>query len=157
MVTRHRYSMVMLMLPIAGCGGSDPPPKPVLSRKPISLKINAEQAVRVAEAFIRSNGYTDRAVEEMSNLDVDIPELMAEEDAAELDTFLALRRNSLLPRAYGWRRGRRNDPNGWTVGFERVGPLASPSIGQAVEMDEYGMEVHVERMGFNLTLLSHKL
>jgi len=137
---------------------SDLPPMRTASGKPPPSEITAEQAVRIAEEFIRANGYTDYSPEDVSNLDVDIPEQITEEDKKFLKEFLARRRNSIKPRAYGWRRGRRNDPKGWTVGFELMRTFNNdPSNGQAVEMDENGSDVWVEHMGFDLKSLANKL
>jgi hypothetical protein len=150
------YSIVLLCA--VGCYGSDPPPKRAASGRPTPSEITAQQAIRIAEEFIRANGYTDYTPEDPSKLDIDIPEKMTQEDKEFLTEFLARRRNTIKPRAYGWRRGRRNDPKGWTVGFELAKTLNNdPSIGQAVEMDEYGSEVWVEHMGFDLKSVPNKL
>jgi hypothetical protein len=148
----------IVFLSVIGCGRSDPPPKAAASGTPSATAITASQAIRIAEEFIRANGYTDYSPEDVSKLDVDLPEKMTEEDQKFLKKFLAGRSNSIKPRAYGWRKGRRNDPKGWTVGFELVKPLKNdPSIGQAVEMDEHGSDVWVEHMGFDLKSLSDQL
>jgi hypothetical protein len=102
------YSIVLLC--VVGCYGSDPPPKRAASDRPTPSEITAQQAIRIAEEFIRANGYTDYSPEDPSKLDVDLPEKMTQEDKEFLTEFLARRRNTIKPRAYGWRRGRRNDP-----------------------------------------------
>ena len=120
--------------------------------------ITSEQAIRFAEEFVRANGYTSEPPEDLRNLDLDVPEEMTDEEAEVLYALLAERRNSIKPKAYGWKRGRRNDPKGWTVGFELVKPLKNdPSIGQAVEMDDHGSERWLEHMGFDLKSLTNKL
>jgi hypothetical protein len=150
------YSVVLLSA--IDCGRSNPAPILTTSGKPESSDVTPELAVGIAEAFIRANGYTDYSPEDMSKLDVDMPEEMTDEDKEFSKEFFAQRRNSLRPRAYGWRRGRRNDPKGWTVGFELEKKLKNyPNTGQAVEMDEYGSDVWVEHMGFDLKSLPNKL
>jgi hypothetical protein len=146
------------LLCVVGCGTSDPRPMGPAPAELTPTEITAEQAVRLAEEFIRANGYTDYAPVDVSKLDVDIKEVVTEEDKRLLKDLLAERRNTIKPRAYGWRRGRRNDPTGWTVGFELVETLNNdPSIGQAVEMDRHGADAWLEHMGFDLKSIPNKL
>jgi hypothetical protein len=157
-LTLSRAVYAIALLCAVGCSGRDPNAKPTGSGKPTPLVITAEQAVRFAEAFIRANGYTNAPAEDQSDQDADVPEVTNEEDEQSPEELLAQRRNTLKPRAYGWMRGRRNDPKGWTVGFVLVKTLNNdPSIGQAVEMDEHGSEIWVEHMGFDLKSLTNKL
>jgi len=150
------YTIVLLC--VAGCGNPDPRPASSASGTVTPSGITVEQAVSIAEEFIRANGYTDYSPVELSNLDVDMPRVVTEEDKAMLKDLLAQRRNTIKPRAYGWKRGRRNDPKGWTVGFELVETLNNdPGIGQAVEMDGHGADAWVEHMGFDLKSLPNKL
>ncbi len=150
------YSIALLC--VAGCSGTDAASKKNAAGKPAPLVITSAQAIRFAEEFIRANGYTNDPPENLRDLDLDLPDEMTDEDAEVLSLLLAERRNSIKPCAYGWKRGRRNDPNGWTVGFELVKPLKNdPSIGQAVEMDDHGSELWVELTGFDLKSLSNKL
>ena len=147
----------IVLLCVVGCSESDQAPKRTTSGKPTPLEITAEQAIRIAEEFIRANGYTDYSPEDLGNLDVAIPEGTTDEDNKFLKEFLARRRDTIKPRAYGWRRGSRHDPKRWTVGFELVKTLKNdPSIGQAVEMDEHGSDLWVEHMGFNLNSLPNE-
>jgi hypothetical protein len=149
------YPIVLLC--VVGCSKGNQTPKRTISETPAQSEITAEQAIRIAEGFIRANGYADDPPEDLSKLDVAVPAHMTDEDKKFLNELLAQRRNSIRPRAYGWRRGRRNDPNGWSVGFELVRTINNdPDIGQAVEMDEHGLEVWVEHMGFNLKSLPNK-
>jgi hypothetical protein len=150
------YSIVLLC--VVGCGTPDPHPIGTASGTINTPEITAEQAVRIAEEFIRANGYTDYSPVDVSKLDADIKEVVTEEDKTLLKDLLAERRNTIKPRACGWKRGRRNDPKGWTVGFELVKTLNNdPSIGQAVEMDRHGADAWVEHMGFDLKSLPNKL
>jgi hypothetical protein len=150
------YTIALLC--VVGCGSPDPRPEGAASGTVTPSEITAEQAVRIAEEFIRANGYTDYSPVDVSNLDVDMAKVVTEEEKASLKDLLAQRRNTIKPRAYGWKRGRRNDPKGWTVGFELVKTLnKDPSIGQAVEMDRHGADAWVEHMGFNLKSLPNKL
>ena len=149
------YSIALLCA--VGCSGKDQSAKQG-SGRPAPLVITAEQAIRFAEEYIRANGYTNDPAEDQSDLDADDSAMTTEDDDELLNDELAQRRNTLKPRAYGWMRGRRNDPTGWTVGFLLVKPLKNdPSIGQAVEMDEHGSEIRVEHMGFDLRSLTNKL
>ncbi len=70
-------------------------------------------------------------------------------------SWLEHRNNTLKPRAVGFREGARNDPKGWTVGFELVKPLGDGkrAVGRAVTMDARGRHLTVQHMGFNLDTL----
>src|SRR5689334_5217020 len=69
--------------------------------------IGASEAVSLAEAFVRDNGYTDG------------PSLPAEKLAPESiefsphDEWASQRHNSLQSKAFGYRRGRRGNLRGW--------------------------------------------
>jgi len=108
--------------------------------------INARQAVQVAERFVRENGYTDFVPEDPRRL---VPESI--EFSRDRRDWLKKRHNQLKPRTVGYRKGSRNDPEGWTVGFALVKPTdeARPT-GRAVTMDTRGRRVRVEHMGFYL-------
>jgi hypothetical protein len=111
--------------------------------------IDARQAVRIAERFVRENGYTDFVPKEPRRL---VPESI--EFSRDRRAWLEERHNQLKPRAVGYREGSRNDPQGWTVGFAPVKPAdGGRPVGRAVTMDAKGRRVRVEHMGFNLERL----
>jgi hypothetical protein len=108
--------------------------------------IDARQAVRIAERFMRENGYTDFVPDDLSRL---VPESM--EFAANPRDWVKDRHNELKPQAVGYRKGSRNDPEGWTVGFALVDAMnKTPGVGRAVTMDAKGRRARVEHMGFFL-------
>jgi hypothetical protein len=109
--------------------------------------IDARQAVRIAERFVRLNGYTDFVPKDPSRL---MPEAL--EFAEDERVWLKERHNTLKPRAVGFREGARNYPKGWTVGFELVKPIGDgkEAIGRGVTMDERGRHLRVQHMGFYL-------
>ena len=113
--------------------------------------IDAERAVRLAERFVRENGYTDFVPPDASKL---VPEGV---EFSGREEWLAERHNTLRPRARGYLKGSRNDPSGWTVGFELVKPLEDGDFGRAVTMDEHGDHVRMQHMGFNLKVLRPRL
>ena len=112
--------------------------------------IDARQAVRIAERFVRANGYTDFVPNGSGRL-------MSEtlEFSREQRNLLKYRHNTLKPRAVGFREGGRTDPKGWTVGFELVKPLGDGkgAVGRAVTMDARGRHLTVQHMGFYLDSL----
>jgi hypothetical protein len=109
--------------------------------------IDARQAVRIAERFVRLNGYTDFVPNDPSRL---TPETL--EFSGDQHVRLKERHNTLKPRAIGFREGARNYPKGWTVGFELVEPIGDGkrAVGRAVTMDERGHHLRVQHMGFYL-------
>jgi hypothetical protein len=111
--------------------------------------IDARQAVRIAERFVRENGYTDFIPDDPRRL---VPESI--EFSRNRRDWLKSRHNELKPQAVGYRNGSRNDPKGWTVGFALVKPTdATPPVGRAVTMDARGRRVRVEHMDFYLRRL----
>lgn len=112
--------------------------------------IDARQAVRIAERFVRANGYTDFVPNDSGRL---MPETL--EFSREQRNWLKDRHNTLKPRSVGFREGARNDPKGWTVGFELVKPLGDGkgAVGRAVTMDARGRHLTVQHMGFYLDTL----
>jgi hypothetical protein len=109
--------------------------------------IDARRAVRIAEGFVRENGYTDYVPEDISLL---VPESM--EFSRNRRDWLRQRHNTLRPRAVGYQKGGRNDPKGWTIGFELVNPIRENAdrVGRAVTMDARGRRLTVQHMGFYL-------
>ena len=71
-----------------------------------------EKAVRLAEEFIKRNGYTD-APADKNNLSHETVEYHS-----NVEELLKLRQNTLEPKAYGvFYRGRLGDEKGWTIVF----------------------------------------
>ena len=143
----HRFLIVFVLVFAAGCSeGRQPATAKVPPPDPDPKVINAVQAVRIAEQFVRDNGYTDFVPPDARKLDPESLEFSEDEKA-----WLAERHHTLRPRALGYRSGSRNDPDGWTVGFEEVKPVEGhPDIGRAVTMDAFGQDVVVQHMGFYL-------
>lgn len=108
--------------------------------------IDARQAVRIAERFVRENGYTDFVPDDFRRL---VPESI--EFSRDRRDWFEGRQNTLKPQAVGYRRGSRNDPKGWTVGFALSELMkTTPGTGRAVSMDAKGRHARVEHMGFFL-------
>lgn len=111
--------------------------------------IDARQAVRIAERFVRENGYTDFIPKDPRRL---VPESL--EFSRDRRDWLKSRHNSLKSQSVGYRKGSRNDPKGWTVGFAPVKPLDEERpVGRAVTMDARGRRVRVEHMDLYLERL----
>jgi hypothetical protein len=115
--------------------------------------IDARQAIRIAERFVRQNGYTEFVPNEPSRLAAETLEFSRDQRV-----WLRERHNTLKPRAVGFREGARNHPKGWTVGFELVRPIGDgkEAIGRAVTMDAGGRHLTVQHMGFYLDTLKHR-
>ena len=120
--------------------------RPVPPPRPRGI-IDARQAVQIAERFVRDNGYTDYVPENIRRLE---PERL--EFSASPREWYQQRHASLQPQAVGYRKGGRNDPEGWTIGFALVeGRGRKPDVGRGVSMDARGHSVTMEHMGFYLT------
>ena len=65
-----------------------------------------------------ANGYTDFIPDDTQRL---VPESI--EFSRDTRAWLKERHNQLKPQAVGYRKGRRNDVKGWTVGFALVKPM----------------------------------
>jgi hypothetical protein len=108
--------------------------------------IDARDALRIAEAFIRENGYTDFVPEDLSKL---APESFERKEKSE---WLARRHQTLNASAVGYWKGGKNDPNGWTVGFSFANSPRNSDRGRAVTMDENGGNLVVQHKDL---ILSH--
>ena len=124
-------------------------------------KLNAPEAIRLAECFIAENGYTD----------VD-PTLgrrhLAREsvDPGTDELGMRMRRDSLESKAYGYVRGPRPS-DGWTVLFRKKYKAEEVKLipnyeerirktGRAVRTDAYGREIKIEHQDFYLDFPSLK-
>jgi hypothetical protein len=108
--------------------------------------VDEKEAVRIAERFVRENGYTDFVPIDLTALQ---PEGIEDGDR---DQWPAQRAKTLLPAAKGIRKGALDDPKGWTVGFAYVKPLQD-KIGRAVTMDDFGERVRMQHQDFMLDVL----
>lgn len=109
-------------------------------------RIGATQAIKIAEQFVRDNGYTEYVPPDSSKL---TPESIEWSGRAD---WISHRRNTLRPKALGCAEGARNDENGWTVGFERVDP-SDRGTGRAVTMDARGGSVRMQHVDYILSRL----
>lgn len=108
--------------------------------------ITAAQAVRIAEEWMRANGYTNFLPAHPRDPAIDIAEVLVGADEREI---LATRRNMVRPRALGYWKGWPREAAGWTVGFEPTKSLG-PGVGVLVTMGRDGSHVRVEHMGYSL-------
>jgi hypothetical protein len=108
--------------------------------------LTADEAVRIAERFVRENGYTDFTPDDPRQL---VPESI--EFSRDRRDRLKRRHNTLKPKGLGYLTGSRYDSNGWTVGFALVKPTDwTRPVGRAVTMDARGHAVRVEHKDFYL-------
>ncbi|HEX9961054.1 MAG TPA: hypothetical protein VGB00_08980 [Pyrinomonadaceae bacterium] len=122
-----------------------------------------EKAVRLAEEFIRRNGYTD-APADKNNLSRETVEY-----SGNVDDLLEQRRNSLEPKAYGVSPVGRGNQKGWTVVFRHSSRfrdnfkvkdklVSDPEKGgRAVTMNENFQNLLVEHKDFRLEKVEKKL
>jgi hypothetical protein len=99
--------------------------------------IDARQAVRIAERFVRENGYTDFIPDDPRRL---VPESI--EFSRNRRDWLKARHNELKPQAVGYRNGSRNDQptrhlqsggrSPWTRGVDASGSSTWTSISGAL-------------------------
>jgi hypothetical protein len=133
---RLRFSVLTIMIVIALLAGGFAWLRP----------LTADEVVRIAERFVRENGYTDFTPDDSRQL---VPESI--EFSRDRRDRLKRRHNTLKPKAVGYLTGSRNNPEGWTVGFARVKPSDSTQpVGRAVTMDARGHAVRVEHKDFYL-------
>jgi hypothetical protein len=107
--------------------------------------INALQAVRIAEEFVRDNGYTDFVPPDASKL---VAESIEWEGR---DQWIANRHNQLRSRALGYLGPGRYQSSGWLVAFRPVEP-ADRGSARGVSMDEHGRRLRMEHKDVNLKL-----
>ena len=111
------------------------------------------EAVRLAEAFVAQNGYTD--------LRADKSKLAHEtiEWTSNIDDMLKQRHDTLARKAYGIVHGRKGGAPGWTVVFRYSHPASKQErrIGRAVTMNLDGSGLRVEHVDFILKYLERKL
>jgi hypothetical protein len=122
-----------------------------------------EKAVRLAEEFIRRNGYTSAAADK-NNLSHETVEF-----AGNADDLLEQRRDSLEPKAYGVLPRGRGSEKGWTVVFRysekfrdkfKVKDKLVSDVeksGRAVTMNENFQNLLVEHKDFWLEKVEKKL
>jgi hypothetical protein len=126
--------------------------------KQIKPENPAEKAVRLAEDFIKQNGYTD-APADKNNLSHETVEFYE-----TIDELLEARHNTLEPKAYGiYYGGRLGDQKGWTVVFRRPQKKSEKSLessqlltGRAVTMNENFENLLVEHKDFILDKVDQK-
>jgi hypothetical protein len=109
--------------------------------------INAMQAVKIAEEFVHDNGYTDYVPPDSSKLVSESIEWEGREK------WIADRHDTLRSRALGFMNEARNDPSGWTVGFEYVKP-SDRRHGRAVTLDTNGRKLRMQHVDFILKYLT---
>jgi hypothetical protein len=104
--------------------------------------ITSQAAVRIAEAFIAKNGYT--------NLPVPDNQAVLNSERIEWNSDrrkrLAQRFNTLRPKAIGVKDGRRDGSAGWSVAFDYTPDEASPDKCRVVTMNLEGKDLRVEHV-----------
>ena len=97
--------------------------------------ISKGSAVALAEAFIAKNGYARLPREQLNA--VLAPE--AFELGSNREEQLAMRFNSLKPKAIGVKRGSKGEQQGWSVAFDYV--QLDSSVCRVVTMDDKGQKL----------------
>lgn len=121
-----------------------------------------QKAVRLAEEFIKRNGYTSEPADK-DNLSYE-----SIERSANVDELLESRKNSLEPKAYAVSSYGKGEQKGWTVAFrynknylDEVYQKDSidnyKSLGRAVTMNENFENLRVEHKSIFLNKLEKKL
>ena len=114
----------------------------VCSAKPIGRR----EAVRIAERFVKQNGYTEFTPSAQSARHFTQESIEWTSNSAAL---LKQRHNTLQPRACGYAKGRRGKKLGWTIVFRYSSAFheaQSKSNGRAVTMNEDGSAIRVEHV-----------
>jgi len=111
------------------------------------------EAVRLAEAFVAQNGYTDWRADKGKLAHETI------EWTSNIDDMLKQRHDTLARKAYGIVHGRKGGAPGWTVVFRYSHPASKQErrIGRAVTMNLDGSGLRVEHVDFILKYVERKL
>lgn len=126
--------------------------------KPSKVESEEEKAFRIAEEFIKRNGYTD-APADKNDLSHETVEFYK-----NIDELLQLRHNTLQPKAYGFIRNGKLNKKGWTVVFrfnksayKNMSDEDYTSRGRAVTMNEKFENLRVEHKDIFLKAVEVKL
>jgi hypothetical protein len=104
--------------------------------------ISMQAAVEIAEQFVAKNGYTNGpASDTKAVLDNE-----AIERTADPRDQLKLRFNTLLPKAIGAKKGRKNSSEGWSVAFDYTSESGSSNICRVVTMNSAGNDIRIEHV-----------
>lgn len=135
------FPLLPLLVSLVGNDCSGEAPKRPLSR---------EEAIRLAERFIRENGYTDHEIS---------PDAQIANESFEMhpskEKRIRLRFNTLNPKA----AGAKQTGGTWTVGFEYTDalkekyPVSGRPTGRAVRFDAYGNDMQVMHKDLFLDIL----
>jgi hypothetical protein len=158
--------LILLMLLMTSCtggtdvsraavtvGGETTPEQaaqPLPSQTPTrtEAETDEEKAVRLAEEFIKRNGYTGAPA------DKEQLTLESIEWESDTDRMLAARKNTLEATAYGVSPGGKGTGKGWTVvfrhQFSQVDKKQNLKTGRAVTMDENFENLKMQHVEFFL-------
>lgn len=104
--------------------------------------ITMKAAVEIAEQFVAENGYTKAPSS-------DTKEVLGNE-AIEWTTNprdrLEQRFNTLLPKAIGAKKGRRNSSEGWSVAFDYTSKNGASNNCRVVTMNSAGNDIRIEHV-----------
>jgi len=174
--SKHFFVLIIVFLPFTSCNSAIVENEQNTTESEIrnsneqieikqeTVESPEEKAVRLAEEFIKRNGYAD-APADKNNLSHETVEFYK-----NIDELLQFRHNTLEPKAYGiFYRGRLGDKNGWTIIFryskrirdelKKTSKLVSnPNVaGRAVTMNENFENLLVEHKDFPLGNVEKKL
>ena len=129
--------------------------KTISPPKTISPESPEAKAIRIAEEFIISNGYTNAPADKNSISHESV------EMAESLDQLLKLRHDTLERKAYGLRYKSEMDKQGWTIVF-RERAIYEPQKydeqwGRAVYLNEKFEVIQIEHKSFPLANIEKKL
>ena len=130
-----RFFITLAIIFVVSCGENRANP---------ARAITSDEAVSIAQSFVRANGYTTHRPGRFETLAAEPIEFLPE------DQWREFRHDTLVPRAYGYVRGRKRGEPGWTVVFAHRRPDAL-GLGRAVTMSRDGTEVQIEHESFILT------
>lgn len=155
---------IFILLNLAGCKNTEikkteknPSPQIQNNSKETNSESAEAKAIRLAEEFIRRNGYTDVPADK-DNLTYETIE--ASED---IDKILETRHNTLEPKAFGLSYHSKSG-DGWTVIFKyneeylkNITEMDLSNRGRAVTMDENFENLTVQHKDFFLEYAEKKL
>jgi hypothetical protein len=135
-MAKQTLGLVLVLLNAMCVHSPGPPPispPAQVSRTPVIPRdLSAEEAVALAEAFVRKIGYSDSPPERIEGLSADEWE------------YANSWRNYLQPRAFGYKHEGKRGP-GWTVIFCHTAKFEEREpLGRAVTMNEDGSDIRLE-------------
>ena len=104
--------------------------------------ITMQAAVEIAEQFVAKNGYTNAPESDIK----DVLDNESIERTADRRDRMKLRFNTILSKAIGAKKGRRNSSEGWSIAFDYTSENGSSNNCRVVTMNSAGNDIRIEHV-----------